>query len=95
MSQGKDGQWHSYVTSNDERIGISILATAIDTSQFAPSWYEKVSVRLELGLGSDGLLGGVGVQYRIGTFDVGPAAWVSVSDKVSKYYGGTVTWYPF
>lgn len=94
LSQDQHRQWHSYVTTNEDDIGVNIDASSIDVSVFEPRWYERIQGRLDVGAGA-GLLLGAGLQYRIDSFDVGPSFWITATDRVEKYYGLTLNWRPF
>jgi hypothetical protein len=91
----KDGSWKADVVSSEDNVGVDIVVAAVDTSGVAPAWYSKVGVGFDFGVGSDKGLGGVGISYRFGTFDVGPKVWVSVGGGVGVVYGASIVWHPF
>lgn len=99
ISQDKDGAWHTRTTSSEENVGVDIAVTAVNPYLLDPKWYEGIGVKLDLAGGSTnagfGFLAGAGVTYRIKQFEVGPSVWVAISDRVDKYFGGTLVWHPF
>ena len=99
VSQDKSGAWHSYVTSNDDNQTVDIRVASVDPFLFRPRWYEKIQLNTvfaggQSGLGF-GLLAGVGVSYKFNQFDIGPAVFISISDRIDKYFGATFAWRPF
>jgi HAMP domain-containing protein len=100
VTQQKDGSWRSYVTSSDSNVSFDIGVSAVNPLVFEPSWYEKLKLHLDLGVGS-ALIGGIGASYQIGQFDFGPTVWfVGVRGSDDKYVGGTAfglnfSWAPF
>lgn len=94
LARDKTGAWHSLISSSDSDTKIDIGVTGIDESAFAPAWYEKLGVHLDLGAGPSGVLGGVGLLYKIGKFALGPTVW-GVTDNSGAYYGLNLSWMPF
>lgn len=95
LTQGKDRAWHTYVTSSEENVGVDITVASVDPLVLSPRWYEKLSVDTSLGIGGQNFVGGVGLSYRVGKFDVGPAVWLTGGDTVSRLYGASLSWRPF
>ena len=92
----KDGSWKADVTSSEDNVGVDIAIAAVDTSLFAPAWYTKIGVGVDLGVGAQGFLGGVGVSYGFGRFEVGPKVWVDVGGSgVGVFYGASILWHPW
>lgn len=94
VSQDKSGAWKTRATSSEENVGVDITLAGVDPWVLQPKWYEHVGVDLDLGVGS-GVLGGLGVSYQIGKFQVGPKAWFTATDRVDKFFGVGLTWHPF
>lgn len=99
LTQDKTKAWHSYVTSNVKGIVPDIGVTEVNPYILEPKWYEKLAVRGDLGVGSTdagaGVLLGLGVSYEVGRFDVGPAGWLVISNRVDRYLGVMVGYHPF
>lgn len=99
LSQDKSKAWHSYVTSSEENVAADITVSAVDPYILQPKWYEKLAVRGDFGVGTTdsgtGLLLGLGATMEIGRFDVGPAVWVGISNRVDRYLGAMVGFHPF
>jgi cell division protein FtsL len=98
-AQDKTGAWHTYVTSSETNVQADIVVSAVNPYLEEPKWYEKLALRGDLGVGSTsagaGVLFGLGATYEVGRFDVGPAAWLTVTDRVDKYLGVMVGYHPF
>lgn len=95
LTQQEDKSWKSYVASSDDSISVEIGVSAVNPYHFDEKWYEKFSLKLDLGVG-DGVLAGFGASYRFGNFNVGPSVWGTISgDNGSVFYGGSFTWSPF
>jgi hypothetical protein len=92
----KDGSWKADVTSSEDNVGVDISIAAVDTSLFAPPWYSKIGVGVDLGVGAQGFLGGVGASYAFGKFEVGPKVWIDIGGSgVGVFYGAAISWHPF
>ena len=94
LSRDKDKQWHSHVVSNDSFISVNVGINQVNIDALEEHWYERLKVHADLGGGvSGGILGGIGVGYEFGKFDVGPMIWGTTSGNV---FGGlSVSWTPF
>ncbi len=96
VSQDKDGAWRSSATSSTSVFGVDISLAAVNPYLLEEKWYEKISLGLELGVGTNpGLLAGVGTDFEIGRFDVGPRVWMVIDRGVSPYFGASLSWHPF
>lgn len=99
ISQDKDKAWHTYATSSEENVGVDIQVTAVNPLLLQPHWYEKIGIAIDLGMGTNrgglGALAGIGLNYQIKQFTVGPHIWLGINDVVDKYYGLTFEWRPF
>lgn len=99
ISQDKDKAWHTYATSSEENVGVDIQVTAVNPFLLQPKWYEKIGVAIDLGMGTNrgglGALAGIGLNYQIKQFTIGPHIWLGINDVVDKYYGITFEWRPF
>jgi sulfur transfer complex TusBCD TusB component (DsrH family) len=96
VGQLKDGSWKASVTSSEENVGVDIAVAAVNPHIFDDHWYEKLGLSLDLGVGANGFLGGVGASYRFGKFDVGPKVWLSAGGSgVNVAYGAGLVWRPF
>jgi hypothetical protein len=94
IAQQKDKSWRTYVTSSDPNVGIDIGVTAVNPYILESSWYEKIKVHADLGVGN-GVLGGVGAAYQFGQFDVGPSIWGVTMSGGGVFYGINFSWAPF
>lgn len=91
-------QFHTYVKSSDERVGVDIGINSVNFEPLESRWYEKLKVHLDLGAsltGNGGVLGGFGVAYQFGQFDVGPNVWGTTGNGGSTYGGLNFSWAPF
>jgi hypothetical protein len=102
VSRGKDGAWHSYVTSSESNVNADISVSVIDPNIRKEKWYSRLGIQGGLGVGTTstglGLLGGIGPTVDLGEnnqFTVGPTLWVTVSNGVDKFYGANLIWRPF
>lgn len=99
VSQNSDGTWTSYATSSDENTQIDIGLSAVNPYSFSPRWYEKIGISGGISIGTDlsglGLLSSLSLSYRLQKFSLGPKIDVLLTDRVSKFYGFQMTWYPF
>lgn len=99
ISQDKEMRWHTYVTSSEENVGIDVVVSGVNPWLLTPKWYERIGLNTNVGLGSNqgglGALLGLGVDYQIGKFSLGPAMWFGISDRVDRFYGATLSWRPF
>lgn len=96
VSQDKDGTWRSSTSSSESNFQVDIGLSAVNPYMLEPKWYEKISLGIDLGVGTNpGLLGAVGAAYKIGKFEVGPKVWVVVDRGVSPYFGAQLLWHPF
>lgn len=94
LAQQKDKSWRTFVTSSDPSVGVEIGVSAVNPYMLEPSWYEKVKIHVDLGVGQ-GVLGGVGGSYQFGQFDLGPSIWGVTSGGGSVFYGLNFSWAPF
>lgn len=97
VSQDKDGTWRSSATSSTKAFEIDIALAAVNPYMLEEKWYEKIALGVEAGVGTaPGFLGGIGVFYEIGKFEVGPKAWFTAQPQgVWPYFGAQLTWHPF
>jgi hypothetical protein len=99
VSQDASGAWHSYATSNDENSAVDIKLAAVNPYLLEPRWYERIQFNAMLAGGNAGsgfgVLVGAGASYRMKQFDLGPAVFLTISDRIDKYFGATFTWRPF
>lgn len=96
VSQDKDGTWRSSATSSTTAFQVDIALAAVNPYMLEEKWYEKVSLGVELGIGTNpGFIAGVGADVEIGRFEVGPRVWVVLDRGVSPYFGASLTWHPF
>lgn len=97
VSQDKDGTWRSSATSSTKTFEVDIGLAAVNPYLLEEKWYEKLSLALELGVGTrPGLLAGAGVDVEIGKFDIGPRVWAVVDTQgASPYFGVSFAWHPF
>lgn len=105
ISQDEKRQWHTYATSSDPNLNVDIALTAVNPYVLEPKWYENFSLGLTIagGAGPDciGALGGIGINYKIGKFNIGPVVFVSfllspiMPPIITAFYGGQVAWRPF
>lgn len=96
VSQDKDGTWRTSTTSSEQDFNIDIALAAVNPFMLESKWYEKIGFNAELGIGTNpGLLGGVGITYEIGHFEVGPKVWVVLDKGVSPFFGASLGWHPF
>lgn len=98
LTRDTNKQWHSYVkvaAPDDQNISIDIGSTSVNIEPLELKWYEKISVGVDLGIGS-GVLAGANANYEFGQFRLGPSLWgVITSDKGSVFYGLNFQWSPF
>lgn len=97
VSQDKDGTWRSSATSSTKVFEVDIALAAVNPYLLEEKWYEKLSVATELGVSTNpGLLAGVGVNFEISKFDLGPRVWAVVDTHgASPYFGVSFAWHPF
>lgn len=96
VSQDKDGSWRSSATSSSRNFEVDIALAAVNPYILEEKWYEKISLAVELGIGTNpGLLAGAGLDLEIGKFDVGPRVWAVVDHGASPYFGVSFAWHPF
>lgn len=99
LTRGKDKMWHSYVKvepPDDTLLTVEIGETSVNIEPLLENWYEKLSVHIDLGVGSTGVLGGVGAAYRFGQFNLGPEIWgVTGGSGGSSFFGLNFSWSPF
>ncbi len=99
LSQDSARAWHTYATSSEENIGVDIQVTAVNPYILQPKWYEKIGIAIDLGMGTNrgglGALAGLGLNYQIKQFTIGPHVWLGINDTVDKYYGIAFEWRPF
>lgn len=97
VSQDKDGTWRSSATSSTKVFEVDIALAAVNPYLLEDKWYEKIGMGVDVGVGAaPGFLGGVGISYEIGRFEVGPKAWFTASPQgVYPYFGAQLLWHPF
>lgn len=99
VSQDKEKKWHTYATSSEENVGVDVEVTAVNPYLLQPKWYENIGLSVALGGGTNAQGGaaliGLGLDYKIKQFTVGPGVWLGISDRVDKYYGINFSWRPF
>lgn len=99
IAQLKDQSWKTYVTSSEENVQVDIAVSAVNPYLEEPKWYEKLALRGDLGVGvtdaGAGVLLGLGATFELGRFDVGPGAWMTITNRVDKYLGVMVGFHPF
>lgn len=96
VSQNKDGTWFSSATSSTDIFDVDIALAAVNPYMLEEKWYEKISLGVELGVGTNpGFLAGIGANIEIGKFDVGPRVWAVLDRGASAYFGAGLTWHPF
>jgi hypothetical protein len=95
LTRDNNKQWHTHVVSSDERIGVDIGVNSVNIEPLSPHWYEKLKVHLDVGasLSGGGVMGGVGLSYQFGQFDLGPSVWGTTSG--NTYTGAGLLWAPF
>lgn len=95
LTRDSAGQWRSHVTSSDERIGVEIGVNSVNVEAFQLRWYERIKLHLDLGAGMNGggILGGVGIAYQFGKFELGPTLWGTTSGH--EFGGLNLSWAPF
>jgi hypothetical protein len=99
LTRDKNKMWHSYVKvepPDDKVLRVEIGETSVNMEPLEERWYEKLSIHIDLGVGSSGVLGGVGGAYRFGQFNLGPSIWgVTSGTGGSSFYGINFSWSPF
>lgn len=99
LSQDESGAWHTDVTSSDDNTAVDISVAAVNPHFFEPRWYQRLGLSATLAGGMAGtgfgMLFGVGVSYQFKKFDVGPAVFFGLSDRVDRYVGVQATFRPF
>lgn len=96
VSQDKDGTWRTTASSSSDKFNVDIALAAVNPYLLEEKWYEKLSLAVEAGIGTNpGLLVGAGADLEIGKFDVGPRVWAVVDKGVSPYFGLSFAWHPF
>lgn len=96
VSQDKDGTWRTSTTSSSDKISVDIALAGVNPYLLEEKWYEKISFNAEVGIGTNpGFLGGAGIGYEIGKFEVGPKVWAVVDRGASPYFGASLAWRPF
>jgi hypothetical protein len=95
VGQNSDGLWESHATSSEENVSLDIRLAAVNPRMLADKWYEKIGVNVDLGIGGVGFLGGVGVSYGFGNFELGPKVWLTAGSDVGILYGAGLTWHPW
>jgi hypothetical protein len=95
LTRDANKQWRTFVKSSDERIGVEIGINSVNIEPLQPRWYERLKVHVDVGAGlSDGgVLGGLGVGYQFGAFDLGPSIWGTTAG--GTYGGMNLSWAPF
>ncbi len=96
VSQDKDGTWRTTASSSSDKFNVDIGLAAVNPYLLEEKWYEKLSLAVEVGAGTNpGLLAGGGFDVEIGKFDIGPRVWAVVDRGVSPYFGVSFAWHPF
>lgn len=99
VTQDPTGAWKSYATSSDENHRIEIEVAGVNPRVIEPKWFEHIQFSATIAGGQMGAgfgaLAGLGVSYKVKQFDIGPAVFVGIGDRVDKFVGATVTWRPF
>jgi hypothetical protein len=101
VSQDKTGAWRTYATSSEEDVGVDVALSAVNPYVLEPKWYENIQVGMAVAGGSGGgqfgLLAGVDATYRVGQFDVGPAAFLTFGggSGITPFVGAKLNWRPF
>jgi hypothetical protein len=99
MAQDSSKAWHAYATSSDPNIGLNIDLASVNPWIDQPKWYQKIGVTGDVAAGSTssgaGVLLGAGLNYSIGNIDIGPKAFIDITNHVDSYYGLGVLWRPF
>jgi hypothetical protein len=96
VGQKEDGSWNSRVTSSEENVDVDISLAAVNPKMFDKKWYERLGASIDLGVSSNGFLGGVGVSLLLANVDIGPKVWLTIGDNgVHPFYGAAATWHPW
>lgn len=92
----KDDKFRLYFDSNTPDLVPGDLTLTVDPSVFEKSWYEKIGVGLDVGVG-EGVQSSVRVFYDIlPDWFVGPVVTFGYDGQRTRtLYGATVGWYPF
>ena len=99
ITQDAQKAWHSYVTSSEENVSADIQISGVNPFILDKKWYENIGVSVSAAVGTTdagagGLLG-VGLTYKISKFEVGPSVYVTISNRVDKFFGASFIWHPF
>lgn len=95
LNQQEDGSWKTLVASSDSNVAVDVGLAGVNPRVLAPSWYEGIKFRADIGLNKAGVLGGLAATLKIGHFDLGPGLWASTNGGGAVWYGGTLAWAPF
>ena len=98
VTRDANKQWHSYVKvepPDDKNFDIDIVSSGVNVEPLKLKWYEKIGVNIDIGVGN-GVLGGAGVNYEFGQFNLGPSIWgVANNGQAGTFYGLNFNWFPF
>ena len=94
ITRDRNKQFHSLVTSSDERLAVDIGVNSVNFEPLEERWYERLKLVADIGAGNglDSLVG-VGGTYEFGKWELGPKFWLTTSGK--SYAGATFSWAPF
>jgi cell division protein FtsB len=95
LTRDSKKQWRTFVKSSDERIGVDIGVNSVNMEPLETRWYERLKVHVDVGaaLSGGGVLGGLGLGYQFGQFDLGPSVWGTTTG--NTYGGLNFSWAPF
>ena len=95
LTRDQDRQWHTHVVSSDERIGVEIGVNSVNISSLSLRWYERIKLHTDIGvgLGSGGVLAGLGIAVQFGQFELGPSVWGTTGGQ--EFGGLNFSWAPF
>jgi hypothetical protein len=99
VAQDASKAWHSYATSSDPNIGVDIALASVNPYIDSPKWYQRIGVTADTAFGSTpvgaGILLGAGINVELSNIDIGPKAFMNITNRVDAYYGLGLTWMPF
>lgn len=96
ITQGRDKQWSTYVTSSEENISADIKIAAVNPYLFETKWYEKISIDVGSNISAYGLYPYVGTSYPFGPLSLSAGLSASPADQsVSWYTSFNYSWAPF
>jgi len=98
VTRNPEKQWNTYVKvepPDDQNLSVNIVSTRVNMEPLKLRWYEKVGVHIDIGVGP-GVLGGAGLNYEFGQFNLGPSIWGVVNNGTAgSFYGLNFNWSPF